>query len=558
MMKIEKRLYGISPHIWSVTLIILLSFSYFLKTQDVEAIHGMVASAHPLASQAGVDILKQGGNAIDAAVATAFVLAVVEPNASGLGGGGFLLIKMEQEEPITIDYREVAPEAATASLYYRSDNSFDSLARRGALSVGVPAVVAGLSLALETYGKLTLSEVLAPAIHYAKNGFTISENLANMIFQNYDIIQKDIAASNIFLDDELPRSGGTHLVNSNLAKSLEMLGREGSEVFYHGELAGELVSTVKNRGGIITEFDFNRYQAQMKPAVKGNYHEYEIYSSTPPAGGTHLIELLNILENYDLRRLQHNSADYLHILAEAMKMVFKDKDKNMADPAFYQVPVEQLTSEKYAAALSKHIDIENAKFDYKSPDWIEREQGNTTHLSVIDKKRNVVALTQSINSWFGSGIMDEENGILLNNHLADFEKEPGMPNSIEPLKRPVSSIAPTILLRDGKPFLTIGTPGGTRIISALAQIIINIIDFDMGIDQAIEAPRIHALNRTLHLEKRINEDVRQELEKRGHKLKVRESFDNYFGGAQGILLDTQEDVLLGGADSRRDGYVVGH
>ena len=555
MIKYQKGYFQLSRWI----LLLGMALPQLLLAQDVTAAHGMVASAHPLASQAGVEILQQGGNAVDAAVATAFALGVVEPNASGLGGGGFLLIQMKGEKPVTINYREMAAQSANADLYYRTVKSFDSLTRSGAYSIGVPGVPAGLALALEKYGTLSLSQVIAAAARFARQGFEISENLAAMIFQNYDLIQKYPATADIFLVDDLPPSAGSILTNPNLAVSLELLARNGPQVFYQGELGKNIIEKVKAYGGLLSREDLKQYQATLTKPVQGSYRGYTIYSSAPPAGGgTHLIELLNILECFELSQYQHNSATYLHIFAEAMKMVFADKSENMADPAFYRVPVEELISKEHAKNLASRIDPEKATYNYKAPRWVVRKSGHTTHLSVIDEQRNMVALTQSINSWFGSGILDENTGILLNNHMADFENEPGKPNSLEPGKRPVSSIAPTLLLKNGKPFLSIGTPGGSRIISALAQIIVNMVDFNMGIDQAIEAPRIHALGQALYLEKRIGDEVQMELQKKGHQLNIKNDFDNYFGGAQGIVIDSSGTVLRGGADSRRDGFVIGY
>ncbi|MCF6270193.1 MAG: gamma-glutamyltransferase, partial [Melioribacteraceae bacterium] len=299
--------------------------------------------------------------------------------------------------------------------------------------------------------------------------------------------------------------------------------------------------------------------AIIKEPIVGIYNGYQIISTAPPSGGgTHLVELLNILETYNLRSLKHNSTEYIHILAEAMKIILADKSVNMADPDFHSVPVNILTSKEYAEKVRKNINPKKANFDYNAKRILDNESNSTTHLSVVDKDENIVALTQSINHWFGSGITVKGTGILLNNHLGDFSKQAGTINSIEPNKRPVSSIAPTLILKDGKPFLTIGTPGGSRIIGALAQIIMNIIDFNMGIDDAIEAPRIHTSKKILHVEGRIEEQVINELEKLGHKVKVHPDFDNYFGGAQGILIDAKTKELRGGADSRRDGVAVGY
>jgi len=530
-----------------------------LTAQDVVSENGMVASAHPLASQAGLEILKTGGNAIDAMVATTLALAVVEPNASGLGGGGFMTIKKVDDPALTIDFRETAPAKASSELYYHSDKTFQELTHSGVYSVGVPGTVAGLFMALEKYGTMAFSEVAKPAVKLAKEGFEVSPKFETMIIQAYDLISMNPPTAAIYLDEGLPTAAGSVIKNPDFAKTLELLSQNGANCFYKGKIAQSIVASIKEAGGILTADDLGGYKPQVKRPVTGNYRRYEIISSAPPTGGgTHLVELLNILENYDLKKLGHNSADYIHVFAEAQKMVMYDKAQNMADPDFYDVPVKSLTDKKYAEKLRNHIEPNKAKFDYKAPRWLSRQSNSTTHLSVVDKQGNIVALTHSINLWFGSGLTAEGTGIILNNHLADFASKSGVANSIEPKKRPVSSIAPTILLKDGKPFLTIGTPGGSRIIGALAQIIINIIDFDMSIDEAIEAPRIHSYKNTLHLEARIPEEIQIELKSWGHHLKIHSDYDNYFGGAQGIIVDNKTGKLCGGADSRRDGVALGY
>lgn len=556
MINIYHKSLKIGLRLFILTLLLLLTIQ--VNAQDIAAENGMVASAHPLASGAGLEILKKGGNAVDAAVATAFALAVVEPNASGLGGGGFMVIKMNSQQAVTIDYRESAPAAATAKLYYQSENSFSDFTHRGAKSIGVPGVVAGLALAVEKYGTMKLDQVLEPAIRLATEGFIVTENFAAMILQNYDLIFKNPATAAIYLKDGLPLEQGALIKNPDLAETFRLLAIRGCKAFYRGELAQAIARQIHTEDGVITTADLRNYNALIKQPVSGTYRGFEIYSSAPPSGGgTHLIELLNILEGFDLKSMQHNSAEYIHILAEAMKMVFADKNENMADPSFYDVPVEKLTDKKYARRLQQRIDRRKACFDYKPACFLDSESSSTTHLSVVDGKHNVVALTQSINLWFGSGITVEGTGIILNNHLGDFSSESGLPNSISPNKRPVSSIAPTIILKDSKPLLTIGTPGGSRIISALAQIIINIVDFEMGIDEAIEAPRIHDYKKTLKLEGRISRDVSVKLEQLGHKVAIHDDFDNYFGGAQGILIDYENKKMYGGADSRRDGVAIG-
>ncbi|NOZ62494.1 MAG: gamma-glutamyltransferase, partial [Calditrichaeota bacterium] len=317
--------------------------------------------------------------------------------------------------------------------------------------------------------------------------------------------------------------------------------------------------TMKKYNGLLDSTDLKFYQAKERTPVIGTYRGYQIVSSAPPSGGgTFLIELLNIMEGYDVAKIGHNSAQYLHVLSEAMKMIFADKALNSADPDFYRVPVDTFVDKQYARRLRKRILPTKARFDYQPRELALRESNSTSHFSVVDEQGNLVALTQSINHWFGSGMVVEGTGILLNDHLHDFSEKPDSPNAIEPHKRPTSSIAPTIVLKDGKPFMALGTPGGTRIISALAQIIMNVIDFGMSLDDAIEAPRIHCLKKIVHVEGRIDEKVIRQLKKMGHPVKVHADFDNYFGGAQGILLDLNTGTLHGGADSRRDGVAIGY
>lgn len=542
--------------IFSATILASLA----LAADDVVAPHAMVAAAHPIASAVGIEILQQGGNAVDAAIAVAFALSIAEPNASGVGGGGFMIIKMaDQHEPVMIDYREKAPGKATPERFYLNDSSFHQLTQEGVpTAIGVPGLVAGADLALKIYGTMSFKTVLGPSIRLAKNGVLVSEKLSGMIAENYDKILKFPASAAIYLSNQMPLEQGSILKNEDLACTLERLAEQGPDIFYHGEIAALIVSAVKDQGGILELDDLKQYQARLRKPVIGSYRGYQIISASPvTGGGTHLIELLNIMEGLDVKKLGHNSAQFIHSLSEAMKMVYADKALNTGDPDYYRVPVEKFINKKYARKLRKKINRCKASFDYIAPSYIIPESNSTSHLSIIDGKRNIVSLTQSINNFFGSGIVVPGTGILLNDHLSDFDDQPGRPNSIGPHKRPTSSIAPTIVLRNGRPFMTLGTPGGTRIISALAQIIMNVIDFGMSIDAAIEAPRVHCLDRILHVENRIPADVIDQLRAMGHQIKVHPDFDNYFCGAQGILVDQQTGLLHGGADSRRDGVAIG-
>jgi gamma-glutamyltranspeptidase/glutathione hydrolase len=552
-----------------LTIALIFSFLFYLtscskinqkKSAADYTTHAMVASAHPIASSVGIDILKRGGNAVDAAIAIAFALSMAEPNASGIGGGGFMMIKMaDQKEAVMIDYREMAPGKATSQFYYENDAGFKELTTPGfSTSIGVPGLAACADTALTKFGTMTLSQILQPAIQLARNGIPVSEKLNGMIAENYDKISKYPATSAIYLSEMLPLEAGANLKNEDLAQSFEKLAQQGSDLFSKGDIAKAIVAAVQNQGGIFELSDLQSYQAKIRKPVMGSYRGYQIISAAPTTGGgTHLIELLNIMEGFDVQKLGHNSAQFIHIFTEAMKMVYADKSLNTADPDFYTVPVDSFINKNYAKKLREKIDQKKASFDYAPPEFISPESHSTSHLSIIDEHGNIVALTQSINNFFGSGIVVPGTGILLNDHLSDFDDDPGKPNSIAPHKRPTSSIAPTIILKDGKPFMSLGTPGGTRIISALAQIIMNVIDFGMSMDDAIESPRVHCLTKILHVEGRIDRQVIETLKSMGHKIELHPNFDNYFGGAQGILLDSKSHRLFGGADSRRDGAAIG-
>ncbi len=546
----------------SVLLIIfvLCQFQLSVFAQDTIAENAMVATAHPVASSVGVEVLKQGGNAVDAAMAIAFALSVAEPNASGIGGGGFMLIKMkDMKNAVMIDYREAAPGKATNDFFYHSNTEYDELMEQAANPAGVPGLVACADTALVRYGTMSLEEVLQPAIELCKQGIVVSEKLSAMIAENYEKIFNYPATAKIYLKDMLPLQTGDRLTNPDLANTLRMIAQEGGSVFYQGEIAEAIVKEVKIHQGLFDLSDMKKYQAKVRGPVWGTYRGYDIISSAPPSGGgTHLIELLNIMEGFDVKKMGHNSVEYIHVFAEALKMVYADKSLNAADPDFYDLPTDQLTTKSYADTLRMRIDMEKPRYDYEPKNMTQRESNSTSHVSIVDNEGNIIALTQSINHWFGCGIVVSGTGILLNDHLKDFDDDPGLPNSIEPYKRPTSSIAPTIVLKNGEPFLTLGTPGGSRIISALAQIIINVIDFDMSMDEAIEAPRVHCFKKLLCVEGRISDDKIQQLKSMGHPVKVYPDFDNYFGGAQGILIDSKSGKLVGGADSRRDGVAIGY
>ncbi len=516
---------------------------------------GMVASATPLATAIGLQILEQGGNAVDAAVATAFALGVAEPNASGLGGGGFILIRLRSGEIAFIDYREMAPRASTPTMYLGPDGRVrPNSTVVGHLAVGVPGTLAGLSMALQRYGTMRLRQVLAPSIELAERGYAVTKTLNSIMIDNIAKIKEFPAAAADYTKRGLPYDVGDRLVLKDLAATYRLIASEGPGVFYRGEIAEKIVAEMKRGNGLITMEDLAGYQAKMRAPVRSSYRGHEIISSPPPSsGGTHVIEALNILEGFDMAGLGFQTPVALHVTAEALKRSFADRARYMADTDFVPVPIAGLLSKDYAATLRRTIDLNRASPGV-SPGNPEPfgKSANTSHISVVDRDGNIVALTQTINYFFGSGVLVPGTGIMLNN----FVPTPGSANSVQPGKRPLSSMAPTIVLRDGRPFLSVGTPGATRIISALTQIIMNIVDYNRDIQSAIEAPRIHAMTRDVFLESRIPADVREALQRMGHPLQVRGAMDLYFGGAQGIMV-APNGTLFGGADPRRDGFAKG-
>lgn len=525
---------------------------------DTVVTRGMVAAAHPDAARAGLEILRSGGNAVDAAVAVAFALTVAEPNASGVGGGGFALVAMAGgSPPVVIDYRESAPRAATPERYYGGTEGFAALTEEGPLAVGVPGLVAGAAKALELHGTKTLAEVLRPAIRLAREGIVVSPRLAGIVADKFEKLSRSPAAARVYLPEGLPPEAGTKLVNEDLARTLEAIAAGGPGVFYEGPVGRAVVAEVKDRGGILDEADLAGYRAVVREPVRGSYRGTEVLSASPPtAGGTHLVELLNILEEFDLAAWGRDDVRTMHVLAEASKMVFVDKAATNGDPDFVKVPVDALTGKEHARSLAARIRLDAARFDYAAGGTAGSDSPSTSHVSVVDADGNAVALTQSVNLYFGSGLMAPGTGFVLNNHLADFDTEPGHPNSIGPGRRPSSSIAPTILRKGGRPFLVLGTPGATRIVTALAQIIVNTLDFGLGVDEAIEAPRLHAIGKTLEVEGGIADDAVSALSALGHDVKRYPPHDDHFGGAH--VIRVEKGRLVGGADSRRDGVAAGY
>lgn len=521
---------------------------------------GMVASATPLATEIGLGILEMGGNAVDAAVATAFALGVAEPNASGLGGGGFILIRMARTGEIAyIDYREVAPRAATPDMYLDPDGRVrPGSTTVGHLAVAVPGTVAGLHMALTRYGTMSLRQVMAPSIALAERGYTVTKTFSGMMQDNLAKLNQFPAAGAIYTKGGLPYEPGSRIVLPDLANTYRAIAWGGPDAFYRGEIADAIVAEMRRGKGIIRHEDLAAYTPKMRVPVRSEYRGHEIISSPPPSsGGTHVIQALNILEGFDMAGMGFQSQAALHVTVEALKRSFADRGRYMADPDFVPVPVAGLVSKAYAEVLRRTIDPNRASPGVApgNPEPYGKS-ANTSHISVVDRDGNIVALTQTINYFFGSGVVVPGTGIILNNEMDDFVPTPGAANSVQPGKRPLSSMAPTIVLRGGRPYMTLGTPGATRIISALAQIIMNIVDYKMDIQSAIEAPRLHAMTRDVFVESRIPASTRESLAAMGHPIVLRGAMDLYFGGAQGILINPT-GVLLGGADPRRDGFAKG-
>jgi gamma-glutamyltranspeptidase/glutathione hydrolase len=533
-------------------------------SSPVEAKNGMVAAAHPLASQAGLEVLKKGGNAVDAAVATAFALGVVEPAASGLGGGGFILIYRAKTKAVTaIDYREMAPLKAVPDMYPLTPDGkvVDNENMLGHKAVAIPGTLAGLTLALKQHGTMSLRDVMAPAIRIAEEGYTVSKTLNGMMKDNLKKLTQFPAAAAVYLKDGLPYEVGDKLTLKDLARSYRLIAEKGPDVFYKGEIADAIEKEMKASGkGLITKADLAAYKPAVRTPVRGTYRGYEIISMSPPSsGGTHVIEILNILEGYNMTRLGFQTPESLHIMAEAMKRAFADRAKYMADTDFVKVPIAGLISKTYAEELRRGISMDAVGKNIPAGNPLPFVgSGGTSHLSVIDKQGNIVALTQTIEAFFGSGVLVPGTGIMLNNEMGDFNPQPGTANSVEPKKRPLSSMTPTIMLKNGKPFLSVGSPGATRIISALTQIVVNVVDFRMNIQDAIEAARIHCMTGDIFLESRIPKAVQDALTAKGHKLSVRGEMDLYFGGAQGVMISPATSRLYGAGDPRRDGAAVGY
>ena len=562
-------------------LILACVGAYGAPLRPVHAPHAMVASVHELASRAGVEIMQAGGNAVDAAVAVGFALAVVHPQAGNLGGGGFMLIRMADGVTHFVDYREKAPAAATENMYLDAQgNVIADASVVGYKSIAVPGSVAGLVYAEKKYGKLDLARVMKPAIRLARDGYPLAYEDAE------DLREEDLGkfaeSKRIFQRGGDYYKPGEILRQPELARTLERIAKNPDD-FYRGGIAKELAGSMQKGGGLITADDLAHYEVKEREAIRGTYRGYEVVSAPPPSsGGVALVEILNILEGYDVSKLGHRSAASIHLAAEAFRRAFYDRAEFMGDPDFAKIPVAQLIDKKYGAAWRESIDPGHAtgSTDMKRPaifsqleqvaalhaPWSGREPENTTHYSVVDPAGDAVAVTTTLNDSFGSRVTAEGLGFLLNDEMDDFSSKPGVPNmygliqgpanAIGPGKRPLSAMTPTIVLKDGKVFLVLGSPGGPTIITTVANILMSVVDYGRDIQAAVNAPRFHQqwMPDEILLEDRISPDTTTLLEKQGNKIRTR----HFWGDGECVMIDQKTGERLGASDGRNNGKAAGY
>ena len=555
---------------------IFLTYLFFviINAQDNPhfAKNGMVVSASQLASQIGVDIMKSGGNAIDAAVATGFALAVTYPQAGNIGGGGFLVAHLADGRNITIDFRETAPSSAYRDMYLDENSDVvKNMSLYTHSAVGVPGSVAGLLTAWSSYGSenISLKQLLEPSIVLAKFGFAISDRFAQNLNEYSTLFEKDAGASKVFIRaDGNPWQTDDLLLQMDLAKTLQLIARNELDGFYSGKTAELIVDEMKDGNGLITLTDLKSYTPVLRKPITGSYKKYNIVSMGPPSsGGILLVQMLNMLENYELDSLELNSTDYIHLLTEIERRAYADRAEHLGDSDYWNVPIGMMTSKSYAVERAQNISMGKAtpSSEVFAGDPLSYESPETTHYSVIDKDGTAVSVTTTLNWSFGSGILVNGAGFFLNNEMDDFSAKPGTPNAfglvgnkanaIIPYKRPLSSMTPTIVLKDNKPFIVIGSPGGSRIITTVLQVILNIVEYDMDIHKAVSVPRVHSqwLPDVIMVESNtISDSVRKELESRGHKIILKGNI----GLANGILIN--EEGYYGGPDPRWENSAIGY
>ena len=584
-----------SPHryfiLWLLATVSLVPFA-IASTHPVHASHGMVVSVHDLASQVGVEILQAGGNAVDAAVATGFALAVVHSPAGNIGGGGFMLIRMADGATHFLDYRETAPAAATRDMYLDPHgNVIEGASEYGYKSIGVPGSVAGMAYAEKKYGKLTLKQVMAPAIKLAHEGFALNWEEARDL-QHDSHLAKYPESRRVFQRNGDYYKTGKVFRQPDLARTLERIS-ENPDDFYHGSLARELVAALQKGGGLLTTDDLAHYEVKEREPVRGSYRGFEVISSPPPSsGGTVLVESLNILEGYDLAKMQSRSAESIHFTVEAYRRAFFDRAEFLGDPDFAKIPVAQLVDKRYAAAWRQTIDPERASVSKElkrpaifsqleqyaqthPPAMVPPESNHTTHYAVVDGEGNAVTVTTTINDWFGSRVTADGLGFLLNDEMDDFSSKPGVPNSdgliqgaaneIGPGKRPLSSMTPTIVVHNGKAVLVLGSPGSSKIITTVANILMGVVDYGMNLQEAVNAPRFHNqwMPDVVNVEKWFSPDTLAILRKMGYNVEIGlhegDHIEMYWSDAECIAIDEKTGERFGATDIRNSrGKAMGY
>ena len=555
-----------------VIIFIYSNFQLYGASKDpVRAKNGMVVSASDIASKVGIEILKKGGNAIDAAVAVGFALEVTYPFAGNIGGGGFMVIHLKNGKNTAIDYREKAPLKSTRNMFLDKNGNFDpKLSQEGATSVGVPGSVAGMIYALEKYGTMKLADVIQPAIELAVNGFPLDHFTVESFKEYFNDFKKYPSSLKIFSKDGKPYNETNIFKQPDLASTLKEIQKYGRDGFYKGKIAELLVNQIKELHGYISLEDLEKYQPVERKPVIGTYRGYKIISMPPPSsGGIALVELLNILENYNFKIEEWGGSEYIHQLVEAMKFVYADRTQYLGDSDFYPVPEKGLISKSYAKTIfekMKNTAIPANEIKPGNPNKYN-ESSETTHYSVYDSFGNAVSTTTTLNSGYGCKVVVNGAGFLLNNEMDDFSAKPGVPNqfglmgseanSIQPEKRMLSSMTPTIVLKNDKPYIVIGSPGGSTIITVVLQVILNCIDFHMNIQQAIDEPRIHNqwMPDEIYYEKfGLPIDVKNNLIKMGYKFGKERSL----GLAEGIMIDNNNHFIFGASDQRGPGAAEGY
>jgi len=566
---------------WSITILIMMMlFSVSAVAQETAIIsqkdifhpvigrNGMVATQQQYATDAGLQVLKEGGNAVDAAVTIGFTLAVTLPRAGNIGGGGFMLIhSADSRETVALDYREKAPMNATRDMFLDENGDADpEKSRYSYLAAGVPGTVAGMTLALEKYGTISLKRALEPAIRYAEKGFPVDPGFRESLIAAKKRMQASDASMKVFFKKGgQPYDVGDLFIQKDLTRTLKLIARKGKDGFYKGDIADKIVAVMRANGGLITKADLAKYSPVLRKPIHGTYRGYDIYSMPPPSsGGVHIVQILNMLEGFPISYLGHNTAATIHLMVEAMKLAYADRSKHLGDSDFVPVPVKGLISKAYADALREKIDPHRAtpSSTVLPGDPGKFESNDTTHFSVLDRHGNAVSNTFTINFSYGSKLTVPGAGFLLNNEMDDFSAKPGVPNAygliggefnaVAPEKRMLSSMSPTIVLKDGAPFLITGSPGGSRIITTTLQVIMNVIDHGMNMAAASNAFRIHHqwLPDEIRIEQGLSQDTIGILRQMGHTVAVK----NAMGSTQSIML--KNGVFLGASDPRRTGALT--